>query len=601
MTRRRPEPLANIAASAYRGAGSSNHAGSNAAGTGFGGTDGPPPVTPHEKPDSLWDQTLHDGSMASAVAYREKKHRMFTQAATTAAKIYRDRVDSHSVAKAVVELIQKVDPANKVHRLRMLSLTELIGAATMADVAPDHLEQALAEQPSDEVTPMERFRHAAVAITAVAALMQPDSVPAQQHREEQEQWLMEIRTRFDHEHHIQPRPGGRDGFFAGVGWALDPQCHFKTAWDVTQVFFLIYCAVFVPLRVCWEQIHKPWETEFVADLIVDVFFLLDLLINCITGYVRKDTGKLEYRIRGQDGILRNYFSSWFVVDFVSIIPVNYITLLGSNHQAAAAQGRGSKEASELRALKLLRFLRLIRLMRLVKVKRVMERYESLLGLINTIEFVKLVVMVFFVGHFLCCFWFAVGVDQNEGGVTIAGWRTQNEMQNATMSVQYVTALYWSLTTMTTVGYGDISAYTTMEKIYAVVAMLIGGFAFGLIVGSLTNIISASNPAEALRKARLSEIASWMAARKVPQELRDQVYDYYRNLLLHKVGIDEQGLMRELPHFLAEPLMGRLYEPIMGSPEDPTAGLKCWKQMGLDDLPHQDQVEICTRTSVYIEI
>jgi hypothetical protein len=175
------------------------------------------------------------------------------------------------------------------------------------------------------------------------------------------------------------------------------------------------------------------------------------------------------------------------------------------------------------------------------------------------------------------------------------------MQNATMSVQYVTALYWSLTTMTTVGYGDISAYTTMEKIYAVVAMLIGGFAFGLIVGSLTNIISASNPAEALRKARLSEIASWMAAREVPQELRDQVYDYYRNLLLHKVGIDEKELMRELPHFLAEPLMGRLYEPIMGSPEDPTAGLKCWKQMGLDDLPHQDQVEICTRTFVYIDI
>ena len=96
-------------------------------------------------------------------------------------------------------------------------------------------------------------------------------------------------------------------------------------------------------------------------------------------------------------------------------------------------------------------------------------------------------------------------------------------------------------------------------------MLIGGFAFGLIVGSLTNIISASNPAETIRKARLSEIGSWMNARDVPQELREQVYKFYRTLLLHKVGVEERQLMRELPHCLAEPLMGRLYEKIMGSP------------------------------------
>ena len=148
--------------------------------------------------------------------------------------------------------------------------------------------------------------------------------------------------------------------------------------------------------------------------------------------------------------------------------------------------------------------------------------------------------------------------------------------------------------MTTVGYGDISAYTNLEKLYAVIAMLIGGFAFGLIVGSLTNIISSSNPAETLRKARLSEIASWMETRQIPQELRDRVYLYYRTLLLHKVGIDEQALIRELPHFLAEPLMSRLYEKIMGSPDDPLAGLQCWKQLGLDLLPHQVQIEVCTR-------
>lgn len=251
--------------------------------------------------------------------------------------------------------------------------------------------------------------------------------------------------------------------------------------------------------------------------------------------------------------------------------------------------------NDLKTVKLLRFLRLIRLMRLAKVKRVMERYESLLGLINTFEFVKLVVMVFFVGHILCCFWFLVGGNQVDAdGTLVSGWIAQNGLENATSEEQYITSLYWSLTTMTTVGYGDISAYTTLEKVYAVLAMLIGGFAFGLIVGSLTNIISASNPAETLRKGRLSEIAAWMNMREVPQELREQVYMYYRTLLLHKVGVEERQLMRELPHCLAEPLMGRLYEKIMGSPEEPLGGLRCWKQLGMDELPHEDQLQVCTR-------
>ena len=83
-------------------------------------------------------------------------------------------------------------------------------------------------------------------------------------------------------------------------------------------------------------------------------------------------------------------------------------------------------------------------------------------------------------------------------------------------------------------------------------------------------------------------------REVPKELREQVYLYYRTLLLHKVGIEERDLMHDLPHFLAEPLMGRLYEKIMGSPEEPMGGLKCWKQLGLDELPQPEQVEVCMR-------
>lgn len=59
----------------------------------------------------------------------------------------------------------------------------------------------------------------------------------------------------------------------------------------------------------------------------------------------------------------------------------------------------------------------------------------------------------------------------------------------------VTSLYWSFMTMTTVGYGDISAQTPNEKWVAICSMLAGGFVFGLVIGGLSDLSRRSNPGQ----------------------------------------------------------------------------------------------------------
>ena len=53
--------------------------------------------------------------------------------------------------------------------------------------------------------------------------------------------------------------------------------------------------------------------------------------------------------------------------------------------------------------------------------------------------------------------------------------------------QYITSFYFTITTITTVGYGDISAGTTSEKIICIFIMLIGVIAFSFASGSLASI------------------------------------------------------------------------------------------------------------------
>ena len=54
---------------------------------------------------------------------------------------------------------------------------------------------------------------------------------------------------------------------------------------------------------------------------------------------------------------------------------------------------------------------------------------------------------------------------------------------------YMTAVYFTVTTITTVGYGDMSASTFLEQIFCVIIMIIGVIAFSMASGALTNYIS----------------------------------------------------------------------------------------------------------------
>lgn len=53
---------------------------------------------------------------------------------------------------------------------------------------------------------------------------------------------------------------------------------------------------------------------------------------------------------------------------------------------------------------------------------------------------------------------------------------------------YVTSFYFSVTTIVTVGYGDITAVSVGEKIMCVFLMITGVIAFSFATGALSSII-----------------------------------------------------------------------------------------------------------------
>jgi len=59
-------------------------------------------------------------------------------------------------------------------------------------------------------------------------------------------------------------------------------------------------------------------------------------------------------------------------------------------------------------------------------------------------------------------------------------------------MKYITSLYWSIQTLTTVGYGDVSAVTVPEQILAILWMIIGVGFYSLTISNISIFINDLN-------------------------------------------------------------------------------------------------------------
>jgi hypothetical protein len=121
-----------------------------------------------------------------------------------------------------------------------------------------------------------------------------------------------------------------------------PNSGFRKKWDLTQVLFLAYVAVSVPYRIGFEHDTQPFQFWFIVDVIVDVYFVYDIKMSFTTAYV-DDHNEFQFEL----GVIRrNYLRTWFIIDVLGCLPINYVLLF-----------MGAQSAEGGRANKFFRFLR----------------------------------------------------------------------------------------------------------------------------------------------------------------------------------------------------------------------------------------------------
>jgi CRP-like cAMP-binding protein len=302
---------------------------------------------------------------------------------------------------------------------------------------------------------------------------------------------------------------------------IAPTNKFVQRWQGYIAFLLCYIAVATPLEVGFFE--PSFNFFFYCNQIIALSFLFDMISNLFIALYDHRTNHYVYC---RSYIAEKYFKSWFVVDAVSVIPFDALYL-----------GIGTTAFSRLSALRIFRLLRLAKLVRMNQLGKMFDRVE----LVYTIDYTMLALVKFALTAVMFAHWLACAyglVEELEGSKY--SWMRSTEFGNVVIGAVdgdprdivsswdlYVAALYWSTMTISTIGYGDIVPVTMVERVYVIIAMLVGAFEYGYIVGAVSNIIATRN--EKINKFQMvmRDLNAFLTDHNLPQHLRVRLREYFK--------------------------------------------------------------------------
>nr|XP_050854369.1 potassium voltage-gated channel unc-103 isoform X20 [Vespula vulgaris]XP_050854378.1 potassium voltage-gated channel unc-103 isoform X20 [Vespula vulgaris]XP_050854388.1 potassium voltage-gated channel unc-103 isoform X20 [Vespula vulgaris]XP_050854396.1 potassium voltage-gated channel unc-103 isoform X20 [Vespula vulgaris] len=336
-------------------------------------------------------------------------------------------------------------------------------------------------------------------------------------------------------------------------WTILHYSPFKAVWDWVILLLVMYTAIFTPYVAAFVLSEPDYNSKknkkygddpiVIIDFIVDVTFIVDIIINFRTTFVNSNDEVVSHPGK----IAVHYLKGWFIIDLVAAIPFDLL-LVGSDTDEL---GLDKDETTTLIGL-----LKTARLLRLVRVARKIDRYSEY----GAAVLLLLMASFALIAHWMACIWYAIGNAERPTLKSKVGWLDilandthqfyfHNNTGGPSIKSRYITALYFTFSSLTSVGFGNVAPNTDAEKIFTIIVMLIGSLMYASIFGNVSAIIQRLYSGTARYHTQMLRVREFIRFHQIPNPLRQRLEEYFQHAWTYTNGIDMNSVLKGFPECL----------------------------------------------------
>ena len=308
------------------------------------------------------------------------------------------------------------------------------------------------------------------------------------------------------------------------------------------------------------NIHKC-KNEFLS-LNSILFYLFDLIyiLDVLAGFFRAFYDFEDLLVTDKKSIFHHYLTGWFLIDFFEAIPFYTIFNIAKRKCDINLEFIFLNNSSVFSFHYSLLLLKIFKIFKIFPCNIIYNKFVNILYknnfFYNWSGFFSTLLVAISSLHFAACYFIFLGKN------IYPGWIVECNIQSNSFIYIYITSLYYLMTTLTTVGYGDISVSTTHERIYQIILLIGGTCAYSWIVTFISNYIKKNNE----RYIDFEKKVQILGDIKINYPLlKNDLYERilrYLNYNKSENRYNVQSILDSLPLSLQNNLIVEMYKPII---------------------------------------
>ena len=342
--------------------------------------------------------------------------------------------------------------------------------------------------------------------------------------------------------------------------SFSPNSNVLLIYDILLIISNLYSFIFIPLSIAKNEnlIEKELTFKEIIKYYNDFIYMLDFFITSVRGYYNFE---MEI-IRDNKGILIHYLKQDFFNDLIEGIPV-YILLRLFNDNKYFHSYHSYIFDYDMFFIKLFLFIKSFKIFKITgnKKSKALEDFYRYLSVFYYLEkaavfIFSFIIFLLFIHLFICLhIFFALQSYPN--------WISYSNVANEDFIKKYVASFYFLMTTVTTVGYGDIVCISIYERLFHIILLGIGTIIYSFIVSKIGNYLREESYVEMKLSKDLTILENIRLAHpSMPFNLYLKIKNHLLNISKKRKKTELSLLINGIPEAIKNELLFKIYAKVI---------------------------------------